>query len=466
MKRWIAIAMTMLAGCAVGPDYRRPVATTNVPPAYAGWKIAEPQADRPKGSWWEMFGDPELNRLEIAATVANQELKAAVAGFEQARASADITRANRFPTLSLAPAATRERDSNNRPVSGAAAGHGLSYNTLTVPLTAGYEVDLWGRVRRSVESARAQVQASADDLESVKLAIQAEVATDYFALRALDAEIGLLRSSVEVFRKSLELTRNRRQGGVASDLDVAQAETILQTTAAQLPATQLRRARFEHALALLTGQPASVFTLPEESRLSAAPVIPPGLPAELLERRPDIASAERHMAAANAQVGIAKAAFFPTLRFNGLAGLQSVDAGTLFTWPSRLWAVGPSLTLPVFEGGQRRATLHQARSAYDQTVALYRQTVLAAFADVEDNLAAQTLLAAESEQETAALAAARKQLDIATNRYRSGLVTYLEVATAQNLALQQERVVIGLRGTRLATTVALVKSLGGGWQQP
>jgi len=462
MNRHAAIAMIMLAGCAVGPDYRRPAATPTVPPAYAGWKIAEPQADRPKGNWWEMFGDPELNQLEAAAATANQQLKVAVAVFEQARASADITRAGLFPNLSLAPSATRQLISRNMPVNG--ANQGLSYNTFTMPLTAGYEVDLWGRVRRSVESARTQVQASADDLESVKLALQAEVATDFFTIRALDAEIVLLRSSVAVFRKSLELTRNRRQGGVASDLDVAQAETILKTTEAQLPATQLQRAHFEHALALMTGQPASVFALPEQPLRAVAPVIPPGLPAELLERRPDLAAAERRMAAANAQVGIAKAAFFPTLKFNGLAGLQSMDAGVLFNWPSRMWAAGPSLTLPVFEGGQLSATLRQMRSTYDQTVAYYRQTVLAAFADVEDNLAAQTLLAAEHAQETAALEAARKQLDIATNRYRAGLVTYLEVATAQNLALQQERTVISLHGTRLATSVALVKSLGGGWQ--
>ena len=464
MKRHIAIVMTLLAGCAVGPDYRQPAATPTVLPAYTGWKIAEPQADRPKGNWWEMFGDPELNRLETEAAAANQKLKAALAGFDLARASADITRAGLFPNLSLALTATRERDSNNRPVNGGAAGHGLSYNTFTLPLTAGYEVDLWGRVRRTVESARAQVQASADDLESVKLAIQAEVATDYFTLRALDAEGSLLRSSVEVFRKSLELTRNRRQGGVASDLDVAQAETVLKTTAAQVPVTALQRARFEHGLALLTGQPAQTFKLAEEPLQAAAPTIPPGLPSSLLERRPDIAAAERRMASANAQIGVAKAAFFPTIRFNGLAGLQSVDAGTLFSWPSRLWAVGPSLTLPLFDGYQHSAALRQARSAYEQTVAQYRQTVLAAFADVEDNLAAQALLAAEEEQEMAALNAVRKQLEIATHRYHAGLVTYLEVATAQNLALQQERTVISLHGTRLATAVALVKSLGGGWR--
>jgi len=455
-----------LAGCVAGPDYRRPAAVPVMPPAYAGWKIAEPQADRPRGRWWELFGDPELNRLEADAAAANQELKAAVAAFDQARAGADLARAGLFPNVTLAPAATRERDSDNRPVDAAPGGPLPAFSTFTAPLTAGYEVDLWGRVRRGVEAARAQVQAGADDIAAVQLALQAEVATEYFAVRALDAELRLLRDSVDVFRKALELTRHRRQGGVASDLDVAQAETVLKSTEAQLPALALQRARFVHGLAVLTGQPAPAFALAEQPLRTAPPAIPPGLPSELLERRPDVAAAERRMAAANAQIGVAQAAFFPALTLNGMAGLQSLEAGTLFNWPSRLWAVGPSLSLPVFEGGQRRAAVRQRQAAYNQTVAQYRQTALAAFAEVEDQLAAQALLAAQHEQARAALAAARKQLEIATNRYRAGLVTYLEVAVAQNLALQQERAVIGLHGTRLVTTVALVKALGGAWPPP
>lgn len=463
--------MALVAGCAVGPDYRRPEATT-MPAAYAGatneWKVAEPQAHLPKGNWWEVFGDPELDRLETGAAAANQELKAAVASFDQARALADATRSGLFPHIGLSGSATRQGDSLNRPVSGAAAGkrQTFTYNDFKLPLDLSYEVDLWGRVRRGVESARAQEQANADDVESVKLAIQAEVATDYFSLRALDAEKALLRSNVEVFRKSLELTQNRRAGGIASDLDVAQAETVLKTTQAQLPATMLQRAQFEHALATLTGQPASTFAVTERPLDVSPPLIPPGLPSELLERRPDVAAAERRMAAANASIGVAKAAFFPTIQFNGLAGFETVNAGTLFNWSSRFWSVGPSLTMPLFDAGQNSANLRAARAAYDQAIANYRQTVLAAFADVEDNLAAQTLLTSQSEAETAALQAARKQLEIADNRYRAGLVTYLEVATAQNTALDVERTVVQLHGQQLVAAVTLVKSLGGGWQVP
>jgi multidrug efflux system outer membrane protein len=464
--------MALLVGCAVGPDYQRPQATGAMPAAYAGatneWKVAQPQAHLPKGSWWEMFGDSELNQLERAAAAANQELKAAIASFDQARALTDVTKSGLFPHIGLSPSATAERGSANQPFEARAAGKAntRTFADLIVPLNLSYEVDLWGRVRRNVESAKAQEQANADDLEAVRLAIQSEVATDYFALRALDADTALLRSSVEVFTKSLELTQNRRAGGIASDLDVAQAETVLKTTQAQLPATLLQRAQLEHALAVLTGRPASIFAVPERPLNAAPPVIPAGLPSELLERRPDIAAAERRMAAANASIGVAKAAFFPTIQLNGLAGLESLHAGSLFEWQSRFWSIGPSLTMPLFDAGQNRANLRVARAAYEQTAANYRQTVLTAFADVEDNLAAQGLLASQTEAETAALQAARKQLEIADNRYRAGLVTYLEVATAQNTELGVERTTVQLRGQQLVATVALVKSLGGGWQDP
>ena len=464
--------MALLAGCAVGPEYQRPQATSAMPAAYAGatneWKVAEPRANLPKGSWWEMYGDAELNQLEHDAAMANQELKAAVASFDQARAFTDVTKSGLFPHIGLSPSATARRNSANQPVQGRPGGKAntRAFADLIVPLNLSYEVDLWGRVRRSVESSRAQEQASADDLESVKLGIQAEVATDYFALRALDAETALLRSNAEVFTKSLDLTQNRRAGGIASDLDVAQAETVLKTTQAQIPATMLQRAQLEHALAVLTGRPASTFAVTERPLDTVPPVIPPGLPSELLERRPDIAAAERRMAAANASIGVAKAAFFPAIQLNGLAGLESLHAGSLFDWQSRFWSLGPSLTMPLFDAGQNSANLQAARAAYEQAVANYRQTVLAAFADVEDSLAAQVLLTSQSDAETAALQAARKQLEIADNRYRAGLVTYLEVATAQNTALDVERTLVQLRGQQLVAAVALVKSLGGGWQDP
>jgi multidrug efflux system outer membrane protein len=458
------------AGCAVGPDYKRPEATT-IPATYAnatnGWKIARPQGQLPKGDWWEVFSNAELNTLEVQAAAANQELKAAVARFAEARATMDVTRSGLFPNVGAGFSATRQRVSPNAPLTttGQAIGNPSTYNDFTVPLDVSYEVDLWGRVRRSVESARAQARASADDLEAIRLAIQAEVAVDYFTLRALDSERAVLRSSVQVFTKSFNLTKDRRAGGVATDLDVAEAETVLKTTEAQLPAVTLQRAQFEHALALLVGQPAATFRIPERALSDAPPWIPSGLPSELLERRPDISAAERRMASGNANIGVAKAAFFPTVQLNGLAGLESVNAGTLFNWSSRMWAVGPSLTLPLFEGGRLRAGLRLANASYDEMVANYRQSVLTAFSEVEDSLAAQTLLANEYVAQSEALLAARKQLEVANNRYRDGLTTYLDVATAESTELNIEFADTQLRGQQLVAAVTLVKSLGGGWQE-
>lgn len=474
--QWLVVLISggMLAGCMVGPNYSRP--STPVPATYSSgtnysdltnqWKVAEPQAHIPRGNWWEIFGDPELNRLELQANTANQDLKAAVAVYQQARAFVDVSRAGFYPHVNANPSYTRERDSANRPINGVSLGVPDTYSTFSVPLDASYEVDLWGRVRRSVEASRANAQATFDDAESVRLSIQAEVASDYFTLHALDAEIELLRSSVEVFKKSFELTRNRRAGGIATDLDVSQAETVLKTTEAQLPGTVLRRVKVEHALATLTGQPASLFSVPQRTLNFEPPILPAGIPSELLERRPDIASAERRMAEANANIGVAKAAFYPKVELNALAGFESISAGTLFSWPSRMWSLGPTINLPIFEGGALRARLRAAGAAYDEVVARYRQTVLSAFADVEDNLAAQQLLAAESQAQAAALQSAQRTLEIANNRYRAGLVTYLDVATAESSALDLERTEVQLRGDQLVTTVALIKALGGGWQAP
>ena len=484
------LAMMFLTSCTVGPDYKRPEATT-IPAAYTGagnagetnagvtnaapnstgatngWKVAEPQAQLPKGNWWEIFGDPELNTLEQRAGSANQQLKAAVASFTESRAQMDITRAGLFPSVDLSGSAIRQRISPNTPslTTGQAIGQPSTYSDFTVPLDFNYEVDLWGRVRRSVESARAQAQASADDLATVQLAIQAEAAMDYFSLRALDSEQLVLRSSVQVFSKSLDLTRSQRAGGIATDLEVAQAETVLKTTEAQMPAVSLQRAQLEHALAVLVGQPASSFRIPEQDLSTRPPLIPPGLPSELLERRPDISAAERRMAAANASIGVAKAAFFPDITLNGLGGFESLNAGTVFNGASRFWAVGPSLTLPIFEGGRLRAGLRLAEASYDEMVANYRQTVLTGFSEVEDNLAAQTLLATQYDAQSDALAAARKELEIANNRYRDGLITYLDVATAENTELNIEFSTVQLRGQQLVAAVALVKSLGGGWHE-
>jgi len=466
----VAAALVTVA-CMVGPDYHRPEAVASMPEAYAGavqeWKTAMPRADLPKGPWWEVFGDPELNRLETEAASANQDIRAAAARFAQARASADVARSGLFPRIGAAFLGLRQHDSENRPLNstGEAAGQGFTYDNFVLPFDASYEVDLWGRVRRQLESARASEQAGADDLEGVKLSVAAEVAGDYFALRALDAELSALQESIEAYRSSLKLTQNRRAAGLSSDLDIAQAETVLNSAAAQLPALERTRLQFEHALAVLDGKPASLFYL-EAAPLEVTPAaIAPGVPSTLLERRPDISAAERRMASANAAIGVAKSAFFPVLRLSGVAGFQSIESGTLLSVPSQFWAVGPSLVLPLFQGGQRRAGVRSAEARYEETVATYRQTVLKAFAEVEDNLAAQRLLDEQYEREKAAYLSARWQLELAQNRYRGGLVSYLQVTAAQSAALEHERTVARLRGQRFVAAVALIKSLGGGSEE-
>jgi len=475
---FIGLLAAALAGCAVGPDYRRPAALPASQPAAPAfsdrstnqvvWKIAEPSAHEPRGEWWQIFGDAELNRLEYQAATNNQNLVAAAARFESARARVAATRADFFPSLTAGGTPNgdfiRQRTSFNQPVQGKGANATHTYDTFTAPLYLGWELDLWGRVRRQSEGARARFVASADDLESARLGVAAEVANDYFLLRALTAEQALITNTIATYRRSLDLTQNRRRGGIVSDLDVSQAETQLHSAEAQLPVIKLNRAQTLDALAVLCGQAPMNFAVATDGAVGPQPpVVPSILPAALLEHRPDIAAAERLMAAANADVGVAKAAFFPAIKFNGLAGFQSVSFGSWFDWPSRFWSVGPNLELPLFTGGLNRAKLAAARSAYAETVAGYRQTVLDAFGEVENSLAAQRLLAEEWQAEHGALIAARRSLEIANNRYQAGLVTYLDVATAQTAALTHEHTVIQLEGSRLAATVNLVKSLGGGW---
>ena len=473
---WLgAAALAWCGGCSVGPDYHRPepLATEPMPAAFSGatsvtngpvWTQAQPAAGVPRGEWWSVFDETELDRLESLASAQNQDLAAAMSRFEEARQQVKVARADFFPQISAGAAAVRQRTSVNAPQSGKATGASYTYNTFTVPADLSWELDLWGRVRRQTESAKAQLQASADDLESIKLAIQSEVASDYFILRALDSEYRIVASTIETFRRSLELTINRRKGGVASDLDVSQAETQLRSTEAQLPAIELQAANVRHALATLCGVPATGFVV-AVSGTNAAPVpsVPVSLPSELLERRPDVAAAERRMAAANANIGVAKSAFYPRVFLTGLAGFQSVSASTLFDWPSRAWALGPSVQLPLFTGGRNRAELEIARSFYTETVANYREIVLTAFQEVEDGLAAGRLLAAQLDAESAALASAERTLTIANNRYKAGLVTYLEVAVAQGSELSSQQTVVQLQGQCLVAQVALIKALGGGW---
>ncbi len=463
-----------LGGCAVGPDYHQPLAfvTQPMPEAFSGaatsqWQPVAPAASLPRGAWWGIFGEAELNRLEMQANSQNQGLAAAYARVQEARDLVGITRAGLFPQLALQTDVTRQRTSANEPFIGKPAGAAYTYDTFSLPLDLSWELDLWGRVRRETEAARARWVATTDDLESARLALQAEVAADYFTLRALDAERRIVADTIDTYRHSLALTQDRRRGGVASDLDVSQAETQLRATEAQLPALELQRANSLHALANLTGQPATGFQIPvAASATNVVPSVPASVPAELLERRPDIAAAERRMAAANADIGVAVSAFYPHIVLNGLAGFQSIDAGTWLDWPSRMWAVGPSLSLPIFTGGRNRAQLASARDAYAEAIANYRQTVLAAFQEVEDALAAQQLLSAQLSSQTAALTAARRTLQIADNRYRAGLVSYLEVTTAQSVALDNERTVVQLQGQRLVVVTSLIKALGGGWSPP
>jgi outer membrane protein, multidrug efflux system len=468
----------LLAGCTVGPNYHRPsvLGTNAMPATFAGvtvtnagdWKPAQPSAHLPRGAWWDLFGDAELNRLEDLAATNNQQLAVAYANFEQARALVNVARADYFPQLSASPSYTRQRTSANQ---SSRSGSSSTFNSFIAALDSSWELDLWGRVRRQVEGARARLTASADDLESTRLSIQAEVAIDYFTLRSLDAQYEVLEETVVAYRRSLELTQNRRKGGIATELDVAQAETQLANARAQIPAVQLQRANFLHALAVLCGQPAPSFEVSATKgalvaarrTLDAGPGIPVTVPSELLERRPDIASAERRMAAANADVGLAYAAFYPRVTLSGLAGFRSVDADTLFNWESRFWAVGPSVSLPIFTGGRNRAQLAAARAAYDATIADYRQTVLSAFQDVEDQLSAQRLLGQQFEAESVALKSARRTLEISMTKYKGGVITYLEVAIAQGSALAHEQTVVQLSAQRLAASVSLIKALGAGW---
>jgi multidrug efflux system outer membrane protein len=462
------LAIFLVQGCTVGPDYIRTNATT-IAPTYRGdageWKVATPQAHLPKGRWWEIYGDSTLNQLEAEAAIANEDIKIALARFEQARAVADVTLSDIYPRIGLGAEAKRLHDSENRPLSntGKAAGAGYTYDNFSVPFTFSYELDVWGRVRRETESATASLQANAADLEGVKLSIAAEVAADYFTLRTFDSNKQTLLRTIDAYDKSLQLVHNRRAAGLISDLDVAQAETILNAAKAQLPDNELQRSRYQNALAVLVGKNPSVFAISEQSLEAALPIIPAGLPSELLERRPDVAAAERRMAAANANVGVAAAAFFPTIGLNAQGGVQSIGVGTLVSLPSALWAIGSSLTMPIFDGGKLKAKQRGAEAEYEETIAHYRKTVLTAFADVENNLAAQRLLTDEYEQEAKAFQSADRQAHIAENQYRAGLITYINVASAQVASLGLQRGLLRLRGEQLTASVALIKSLGGTW---
>jgi NodT family efflux transporter outer membrane factor (OMF) lipoprotein len=458
----LALSVLQICGCTVGPEYKRPLA--EVPPVYkevGNWKQAQPNDQNLGGNWWEMFQDSQLNALELQVNVSNQNLKAAEAQYTQARALVRYNRAAYFPTIDGGASATRNRISNNRPPS--LATNGVTYNDFQIPLELSYEVDVWGRVRRSVESSREQAQASAADLATVNLSMHAQLALDYFQARTLDAEEQLLNSTVTQYQQALELIENRFAGGLASDLEVQQARTQLETTRAEAIDVGVGRAQYEHAVAVLIGKPPAEFSLAALPLTAPPPPIPTGLPSELLERRPDIAAAERRVASANAQIGVAKAAYYPTISLGATGGFESGVISTLISGPSILWSAGGSAVVPLFDAGRRRANLDQAIAAYDQTVANYRETVLTGFEQVEDNVAALRILEHEAQVQNVAVIAAEKYLELAVTRYKGGVTSYLEVTTAQSAALSDELTAVNILGRRMADAVTLVQALGGGW---
>ena len=455
-------------GCAVGPDYQRapvetPAAWKEAPPG--GWKEATPRDELAKGNWWESFGDPVLNDLEKRAGASNQNLKAALARVEQARALARSARADFFPTLVLNPSAIRTRESGNRAVQpGTAPTQAYTSNTFNLPLDLSYELDVWGKVRRNVEAANADTQGSIAAYETVLLALKATVAQTYFNLRYLDADLAILKNNTEVLKKSLDLVLVRYRGGIANGLDVAQAETLLDSTRAQFIIEGKQRSELEHALAVLIGKPASEFTLGASTLSLAPPPIPPGLPSELLERRPDIAQAERTMAASNARIGVARSAFFPAIDLTGSVGQSSDKLATLLAGNSFTWYFGPSISLPVFEGGRLAAELTRTRAVYDEAVANYRQQVLVAFQEVEDGLSDLRILANQKAAQAKAVQASRRAREISAFRYKEGAALYLEVLDAQRTVLQNEQLEAQILGMQLVASVQLIKALGGGWQ--
>jgi NodT family efflux transporter outer membrane factor (OMF) lipoprotein len=463
MASSVCFVSMLLAGCTVGPNYRRPAA--EVPATYkevGNWKPAQPNEQSLGGNWWELFQDPQLNSLEQKVDVSNQNLKASEAQYTQARALVRYSRADLFPTVSVNPSATRNKTSKNRPPPNSIF-NGITTNDYQIPFELSYQVDVWGRVRRTVEASRDQAQASAADLATVNLSMHSQLALYYFQARLLDAEEQLLNSTVTQYEQALALIESRYAGGIASDVEVEQARTQLETTRAQAIDVGVARAQYEHAVAVLIGKPPAEFTLPPLPLTMPPPSIPVALPSELLERRPDIAAAERRMAAANAQIGVAKAAYYPNIGLGAAGGFESSAITTLLSGPSILWSAGPSAALTLFDVGRRRSASDQAVAAYDQAVANYRQTVLTGFQQVEDNVAALRILEHEAQVQNDAVAAAQKYLELAVTRYKGGVTSYLEVTTAQSAALSDEVTAVNILGRRMVDAVTLVQALGGGW---
>ncbi len=459
----VALAFLSLAGCVVGPKYQQPV-----PPVPAKFKEGgTPDSGTPDiaySDWWRVFNDPVLSRLETDADAANQDIKLAVARVDQADAGAKIARSFLFPTISLGASASRTREAQNRPNGRQSS----TFNDFVLPAFLSYEVDAWGRVRHSIEAANATEQATAADLRFVRLAVEANVAMDYYSLRENDAERQVLDSTVQEMQKAVDLTTNRFHGGLSSELEVKQAQTLLDQTKAQAQALDVQRTQLEHAIAVLEGKAASDFSippspLPRSEDTGLPPAIPSGLPAELLARRPDVAEVERFVAAANAEIGVAKTAALPHISLTGLAGFESTNTASLFSWQNGIASLGASALMPVFTGGRVKAGVDQAWAVYRQSLAQYQKTVLTAYQEVEDQLAALRILAGEAQSTADAVSDAQQAETIALNRYKSGLVSYLDVVFAQTVLLANQRTATQIGGQRMVATVVLIKALGGGW---
>jgi NodT family efflux transporter outer membrane factor (OMF) lipoprotein len=468
----LSIVTIFVAGCMVGPKYVKP--NTPLAPEFKeqppesfkesdGWKPAQPGDQGLRGKWWEIFGDSQLNALEEELTISNQDLKVAEARLRQARATIRFNRSQEFPTISTLPSIVNERDSANQPYfTQALVNNGVG--AFTLPIDLSYEVDLWGRVRRTVSASKEEAQASAADLQTANLSLHAELAVDYFELRSADVQEQLLDDTVKAYTEALKLTQSRFDGGAAPKSDVAQAKTQLDGARVQDTDVTVMRAQYEHAIATLIGKPPAGFSMvPSPKTALQLPAIPVGLSASLLERRPDIAAGERRVAEANDQIGIARAAFFPSLVLSATAGFTGTSITNWFNWPSRFWAVGPQMSQTIFDAGRRRAVSEGATANYDGTVASYRQTTLSAFHEVEDNLAALRILEKEAQQQREATTSAEESLQLFTNRYQGGVDNYLQVITAQTVLLTNQRNDIDIERRRMDASVLLVKAVGGGW---
>jgi NodT family efflux transporter outer membrane factor (OMF) lipoprotein len=454
--------LNILTGCAVGPDYVRPTAET--PAAYRGdegWKVAEPRDNIIKGAWWEIYNDPQLNGLEEQVNISNQNIAAAEAQFRQAAALIDAARAGLFPVVGASVAPSR----SSRP-NGTSGGASKSRSTTSDFLLTGlvsWELDVWGKIRRTAESSEASAQASAADLEAMRLSMQAALAQNYFQVRALDSQKQLLDLTVTEYQKYLDMTKNRYNGGVASKADVLKAETQLRTTQAQAIDIRVQRAQLEHAIATLVGKPASVFSIPFSPLASAPPPIPAGIPSDLLERRPDIAAAERRMASASAEIGVAKAAYYPAITLTSSGGFDASHIAKWLVWPNHFWTIGSTAAETLLDFGLRGAQTDKARAAFDASIASYRQAVLTGFQEVEDNLSALRILEEEAVVQADAVKTARQSAVVSTNQYKAGIISYLDVVTVLTIALSNERTYIDITGRRMTASVLLIKALGGGW---